>query len=192
MKTRLTLARAAEWANHFAARLAPVCERVLVAGSIRRRKPEVGDVEVVCVPRIEQIATPGDLFTGPGVVERDLLLAELDRLVADRALYIGPRQGPRFRQYRVPPLDGACLDLFVVRPPAQWGAIVAIRTGPADYSQWLVTHARRRGLVQVQGHLEKDGFIAPGGQRVIDTPTEESFFDALGLDWVAPELRVCP
>ena len=34
-------------------------------------------------------------------------------------------------------VDGAWwpVDLFVVRPPAQWGAIFAIRTGPADYAR---------------------------------------------------------
>lgn len=192
MKTRIPLARAAEWADDFAAHIARVCERVIVAGSIRRRKPEVGDVEIVCAPRIERIPTPGDLFTGPGVVERDLLLEELDRLVADGALVVGSRQGPRFRQYRIPPLDSAQLDLFIVRPPAQWGAILAIRTGPADYSQWLMQQARRAGLVQVQGHLELDGVVEPGAERTIATPDEESFFDALGVRWVPPELRVCP
>ena len=32
--------------------LAPVCERIEIAGSIRRKKPTIGDVEIVCIPKL--------------------------------------------------------------------------------------------------------------------------------------------
>lgn len=32
------------------------CERILIAGSIRRRKPEVGDIELLYIPRFEDRA----------------------------------------------------------------------------------------------------------------------------------------
>ncbi|RYD50171.1 MAG: hypothetical protein EOP83_24365, partial [Verrucomicrobiaceae bacterium] len=40
--------------------LGPVCERIAIAGSLRRDKPEVGDVEILFVPRIEE--RPLDMF----------------------------------------------------------------------------------------------------------------------------------
>ncbi len=44
-------------------RIAPACERVEVAGSIRRGKPQVGDIELVVIPRFET-KTVDDMF-GP-------------------------------------------------------------------------------------------------------------------------------
>lgn len=186
MKGRIPLARAAEWADGFVDRITPTCDRVVVAGSIRRRKPAVGDVEVVAMPRIVQLPTPGDLLTGPGTEDRDLLLAALNDIIAGGDLRPVKCGGQRFRQYQIPSLDGASLDLFMVRPPAQWGVILAIRTGPADYSEWLVTEARRRGL-RVSG-----GQLLGKGDEPLPVPDEEAFYSALGLRYVSPELRVVP
>ncbi len=33
------------------AQLAPHCERIEIAGSIRRKKPDVGDIEIVAIPK---------------------------------------------------------------------------------------------------------------------------------------------
>jgi len=183
MKARIALHRARAWADEFVARLAPACERIEVAGSIRRREPEVGDVEIVAVARIEQVPTPGDLFSGPSSVTRDHLLEALAAELLAGRLDRGTRSGPRFRQYLIRDLSWAQLDLFIVRPPAQWGPIFTIRTGPAEYSANLMRRAKSRGLTQVDGHIED----AAG--RVLATPTEESFFEALGLPWIDPTRR---
>ena len=45
--------------------LRPHCDRIEVAGSVRRGKPEVGDIEVVCIPRTTVSGLFGD------IVERD-------------------------------------------------------------------------------------------------------------------------
>ena len=42
--------------------LKPLAEKLIVAGSLRRRKQEVGDVEIVFVPKIEMRADPSDLL----------------------------------------------------------------------------------------------------------------------------------
>jgi DNA polymerase/3'-5' exonuclease PolX len=47
--------------------LSPVCERIEVAGSVRREKAFVGDIEILCAPRVRH-ETQMDLFgqaTGP-------------------------------------------------------------------------------------------------------------------------------
>ncbi|GMV38766.1 MAG: hypothetical protein AMXMBFR64_04820 [Myxococcales bacterium] len=188
MKTRLPLARAEAWAYPWTERLL-LCGavlRVLVAGSVRRCKPTVGDIEVVCVPHVGPAEEPGDLL-GPLIVERDHLLHELDRQITAGDLVPGPRMGPRMRQYSIAALDGAQLDLFIVRPPAQWGVIAAIRTGPADYSQWLVTRARTRGLYVQDGALRRAG---PGSVSMCEE--EAYFFAALGLAMPEPRRRVAP
>ena len=48
--THRPLAEALEVANHIQSALAPHCARVEIAGSIRRRRPSIGDVEIVCLP----------------------------------------------------------------------------------------------------------------------------------------------
>ena len=50
--------------------LMPACERIRVAGSIRRGKDTIGDIDLVCEPKIEREA--GGLF-GDQIEERDLL-----------------------------------------------------------------------------------------------------------------------
>ena len=51
MKERIPLAEGVKLANEVVALLETSCERLEVAGSIRRQKETVGDVEIVCIPR---------------------------------------------------------------------------------------------------------------------------------------------
>jgi DNA polymerase/3'-5' exonuclease PolX len=86
--------------------------------------------------------------------------------------------------------SGLQVDLFTVRPPAQWGVIHTIRTGPAAYSQWLVTEARRRGFHVREGALHR-GSLGCGSVpcEVIETPEERDLFEALGMRWPQPVER---
>lgn len=75
------------------------------------------------------------------------------------------------------------VDLFAVLPPAQWGAIFAIRTGPGDYSKRLVTICQDRGLRCVDGRLvDANGHTVP-------TPEEADFIASCGATWAEPEAR---
>lgn len=122
MTTRYPLAVAQEAAETLRDLLAPVCERIEVAGSIRRRKPEL-----------------------------------LWR--------------------RIP------VDLFIVRPPGtDWGVIFTIRTGPADWSQRLVTDCQR-WFMRVEG-----GRLLHHGEHV-PCPEERDFLEAIGQEWVEPSER---
>ena len=47
----MTLEFAQEMAEALVELLAPACERIEIAGSIRRKKPNPNDVEVVAAPR---------------------------------------------------------------------------------------------------------------------------------------------
>ena len=72
---------------------------------------------------------------------------------------------------------------------SNFGLIFLIRTGPADYSHWLVTEARRRGFHVVGGRLHK-GLGVPGRDDCtcdrIATPTEAYVYSALGLPYAEP------
>lgn len=174
-------------AEQLAQRLERSCEKLQIAGSLRRRVKLVHDIEIVVVPVLEELP---DLL-GETHALRSRLDDTLDELIEERVLrsFPGAKNGPRMKQFAVQPL-GIKVDLFIVLPPAQWGTILAIRTGPAHYSHWLVSrHEIGGGL---PNHLRvKDGAVMTlYGSNVIETPTEESFFALLGIDKVpAPEAR---
>ena len=162
-------------------RLLPYCERVGIAGSVRRMKPEVHDIEIVVAPLIVETV---DLF-GSKIVEMDMLEQVIEaRLQAGD--FTLKKNGPRFKQLELP--EGITVDLFIVRPSAQWGVIFALRTGPADYSHWLVTHKSYGGALP--GYLKMKGGALWYGDELIKTPEEEDFFQAIGVEMVRPEERV--
>lgn len=189
--TRRPLADAEVAARAVVAMLAPGCARIEVAGSIRRRSPDVKDIEIVAVPSYTR-----DLLGGVG---DDLLNAAVLGSVADGAIrYRDTRTGEAVPYYKVTdrkfypliyraPAFNWPVDLFVVRPPAQWGAILAIRTGPADYSARMVTALHARQMKCDGGRLVSTALATIG--LTVDTPTERDFIEACGFPYVAPEER---
>jgi DNA polymerase/3'-5' exonuclease PolX len=190
-KRRVPLALAEAVAAEARARLAPACERLEVAGSIRRRRPDVGDVELVAVPRV----TPGrrDLF-GDATGEADELHALAERLLHEGVLAHRPDKngrpafGTKLKRVVFRGRAGELpLDLFAVTGAAQWGVIFTIRTGPGAFSTRLVTQ-RRYGGGMPEGHRVRDGALWDG-ERLVETPEEADLFRALGLPWLPPERR---
>lgn len=185
--TRRPLAEAEVAAATLVGLLRPGCERIEVAGSIRRKAADVKDIEVVAVPMFG-----ADMFNSVG---DDMLNRQIVHLATSRAIrYRNPRKAEPVPEYDMrdrkyyplwlPWKDGLfAVDLFVVRPPAQWGAIFAIRTGPADYSARLVTRAKEHGVRCEQGRLiDEDG-------DTVDTPEERDFIEECGMPFIPSEQR---
>jgi len=96
------------------------------------------------------------------------------------------KNGPRYKQIALP--DGINLDLFLVLQPAQqWGVLFAIRTGPADFSKWLVTPRKDGGALPSYCCVQ-DGVVR-NGDTIMPMPEESDFFDFLGLGWIEPGQR---
>jgi hypothetical protein len=72
-KPRWPAAIARKVADELVAELQPRCEQACVAGSLRRGKTDVGDIEIVYVPRMGQIHMPGELFPRPGSLADELI-----------------------------------------------------------------------------------------------------------------------
>lgn len=179
---KLPLADAARHAAALVERLSPACDRIEVAGSIRRRKPEVGDIEVVAIPTPDR-----DLFGDPA---GSLLDPLLDRLAREGVLS-PTRGGHYFKQFLVP-AAGCKLDLFLCNRDT-WGMVFTIRTGSASFSHRLVTQRDRRtsdgqfGLMPVDCRAYNARVWR--GTTVLETPEEADVFRVLGLDWIPPEDR---
>lgn len=171
---KIPLARALELADLLYCDLAPGCKRLEIAGSIRRRKQEVGDIELVGIPLFGM-----NLFGDPS---ENLLLPILANL-CDRGLLSLVKGGKKYRQY-IMPWHGDCkLDLFLCSLKT-WGAIFTIRTGPAEFSKRLVTQRQHGGLMPSHLH-EKHGRLW-NDTKALETPEEQDFFAALGIDWIEP------
>lgn len=177
MKAPTPYAEALTIANTLLALLAPVCERIEIAGSLRRQKAEVGDVELVAIPRYE---VERDLF-GDEVARRSLLDAELRSWPPIRNTLA--KDGDRYKQFTWATMP---IDLFLVTPET-WGVLFAIRTGSADFAKWLVTPGWAGGALPLGGKVQ-EGRLWIGGQ-LIATPEEADLFAAIDLPWVPPAER---
>jgi len=200
-KTRIALDVADRLAAKLIEELGPACRYIEVAGSIRRRRPSVGDVELVAIP---QMVTDG-LFDGPGSPQRSLLQDQCDELVAAGRMH-RVQGGERNQRYMIGRGDRlAQLDLWIVTPET-WGVLFAIRTGSQDFARSLVTEHCRGGRLQdglvvregrvwrsdqiMQGMIDATDYQGPffkplPGVEPLPTPTERDFLDLAG-GWVEP------
>lgn len=202
---RYPVADAAHVVNELMDVLWPGCDRLAIAGSIRRGKPEVKDIELLAIPR-RQVAAR-DLFGEPIAWSNqldDIVLRLLDEGILEHRLDINgrPAFGERYKRLRYGgdgPARGIGLDLFSVLPPAQYGLQLVIRTGPHEFSKQVVTPRgslttdARPGFLPF-GHRSRDGGIwrlGPLGEPVelIEMPEEDDVFRFLGMSYLPAEER---
>ncbi|MFN3405166.1 MAG: hypothetical protein ACK40G_13795 [Cytophagaceae bacterium] len=164
-------------------KLAPYCEKIEIAGSIRRQKPEVGDIEIVCIPKtVKEVKK--DLFGGISEVEekRDPgFLATVNEWEAIK----GKAEG-KYTQRLLKGRTGATikLDLFTANH-RNWGYILAIRTGSANFSKEVLA----KGWVS-KGYKGLDGYLMGTDGRPVSVPDEETLFRLIGKSYVLPKDRI--
>ncbi|MCC6457844.1 MAG: hypothetical protein IT328_23005 [Caldilineaceae bacterium] len=158
--------------------LRPACHRIEIAGSLRRKRPMVGDIEIVAIPRMDV-----DLFGTP------LDTTELDHLLAQCPVDIH-KNGKKYKQFTYfAPLGYTYkADLFLQPDPATWGVNFLLRTGSADFSRRMVTSKAYGGLKP--NDLEvRDGRVWDDG-HALHTPEEIYIFEYWGMTYLEPENRV--
>ena len=144
--------------------LIPHCHQVEIAGSIRRKKAEVKDIEIVAIPNPYET----------GLFESGI--ATIVNMWDKVKGYLPCK----YTQRMLP--EGIKLDLFFATPE-NWGLIYAMRTGSAEYSHKVLGSAwKAAGYTSVGGILTHDGVPVP-------TRSEEELFELIGVDWVEPEFR---
>ena len=166
------------------------CERIEIAGSLRRRKPEVKDIELVAIPAFREEA---EGLWGE-TVRVDLLEQRIAAMYGDGHLSLRDvkvhrqdgtteHQQRNGRSYKALEYEGIPVDLFIVHPgEADWGVIYAIRTGPGDWNQRIVTDCQRYLRRVEKGRVYHSG-------QYIPCPEEEDFFRAIGQRWYEPHER---
>ncbi len=168
--------------------LFPGCfERWTVAGSVRRGKPEVGDIEHVVIPKFSEVSD-GGLFGETKLV--NLLWERADMLLQEGAIGKHVYQtikGDQWRwgeKYRGIDFRGFNNEIFTATPE-NYGAILLIRTGPADFSKRMVERFLNGGMYrQQEGRL-----IHVASGEAVSIPDEETYFRLLGMEFIKPEDR---
>lgn len=164
-------------AERIKAELAPFCDRIEIAGSIRRARPEVNDIDLVVLPK-------------PG--QEDALRARCKQRCT--VLQDGPKNLiVRLLPSRLLPQPGLQLDVFFTHGPSQdllasapsnWGSVYLCRTGSKEHNIRIAQRAQSMGLKWETMR----GIVGPGGELVAGE-TEEEIFQALGMEFIAPALR---
>lgn len=185
-KGKVPLAAAALLAEWLAGKLQPHCMRIDIAGSIRREKSEVGDIELLYVPRWEQAGRVSLFGDSEGradpvdrVVEEMIQAGLLEKRMNSAGHPIGCGEKNKALLHVA---SGVGIDLFST-DEANWGMAMVVRTGPAEWNVEMMSAFRRLGM---EGHAY--GGVTKG-LRNSECPTEESVFDLLGLPWVPPQER---
>jgi len=180
---RWPLAFARQVAEDLRARLDPTCERIEIAGSIRRGRPWVGDVELLCIPRAELIRNVlGEVVGETSYLEWALLEFLDSGLLAKRRNVKGSEvYGPKNKLLTHVP-TGVNLDVFTA-DARNWGMALLVRTGSAEFNVKVMSRFRALGG---KGHAY-GGVTIGEGQR--PCPDEADVFRLLAWGWVDPEAR---
>lgn len=155
-------------------KLTPYCERIEVAGSVRRQRSVIGDIEIVALQKCAPVA---NLF-GEEIARKYLLHEFLSD--NDVALMKGEKPAAKYKAFQYGRFK---VDLFLPESPDHWGCIFTIRTGSYDFNMWLMNVAAPRAGVKFSGgRLWRDDVL-------LDTPEERDVFEALMLPWIPPSQR---
>jgi len=137
----------------------PEASKVTIAGSYRRRKETVGDLDILVVSKKPE-----------SIMEFFVNQQEVDRVLA---------KGPTKSSIRLH--NGIDVDLRVV-PAESYGAALAYFTGSKAHNVRMREIAQRKGMKLNEYGLTK-------GKKTVAGKTEEEIYKALGLHYVEPEMR---
>ena len=144
-------------------RLSPYCQKIEVAGSIRRRKPLPHDIDIILIPS-DAWNLEGEVLALARPFQPKMLLS-----------------GEKLKRFDY---NGAQVDLYFASEDT-WATLLLIRTGSTENNIRLCSVAKKRGW-----HLAAsgDGLFNETGKRIAGD-TEISIYNALGLPYQRPEER---
>jgi len=143
-------------------KVVPGVEKIVAAGSLRRGRETVGDLDL--------------LVTGPGAP------AALETFVALPKVYEVLGKGPNKASIKYGQ-EGLQVDLRAL-PAESYGAALQYFTGSKDHNVALRQRALKMGFTLSEYSLAR----VENNERVAGA-TEEEIYAKLGLPWIPPELR---
>lgn len=133
---RMILERAQKIAEAVVKRLAPYCKKIEVAGSIRRRRPWVNDIDIILIPSNlwdlhQEVKKLGDTKAAGSKIMRVMM---------------GATQ----------------LDIYIAEPET-WATLLLIRTGSAENNIRLCSRAKKMGW---HLHADGSGLFNQNVERI--------------------------
>ncbi len=172
-------------------RLETGCDRVEIVGDIRRRKPEVSEIKLLCIPT-EGWPLPPDIchlvdpIPVPGFEDTDPIDDEVMVMMVEGVLGFRPKgkraYGPK-KKFMVYAPSGIGVDVFTTDNQC-WYVALVVTTGGDMTNRRIATAARKKGW---RFRTSGDGFDTPNSH--ITCTTEREVFEAVGLPYLSPEQR---
>lgn len=187
---------AMEVAHNVVGALRECCERIEIAGSLRREKPDCGDVDICVIPKLgeptldsareiaEAINAVMALMWGPVPFEK------VEPWIEYRKGKFKPRTGFSFGMPIMPERREAengeggkiQVDVLISARP-DFESQLLFQTGSAEFN------VRQRGIAKSLGlKLSNYGLIDPAANIVV-ARTEREIFARLGMEYLEPEKR---
>lgn len=166
----MTLDQAKTLADKIVAELTPFCDRIDIAGSIRRQRPIVNDIDLVV------LITPGkEIAFRLRCLERAAPITD-----GQQNLILKLANGEQLDVFIA---DQPATDLFDPRP-TNYGSLLLCRTGSREHNIWLCQIARQKDLRWNPQY----GLYNQRGQ-LLAAETETEIFHALDLGYLDPTIR---
>lgn len=186
-KPKFPRAAALDVARELVAALKPVTDRLVVAGSLRRRKLQVGDVEILYVPKLHE--ERDGLFDTKQANLADRALAHLlgAGVISRRRNALGSEIWGARNKLAVHKASGIPVDLFEATDE-NWFNYLVCRTGGAESNIRIASTAQARGWTWKpydRGFLDERGLWVP-------VACERDVFEFLGLRYLEPWQRQAP
>lgn len=167
----MELEKAKEIAEKIKAVLESSCRRIVIGGSIRRQKPEVGDIELLVIPKYVDGADMLDAKIQT-MIYYDMLGYRLNKLGSK---VYGPKN-----KLLVHIPSGIGVDVFSTDERC-WPVALVVRTGGKVTNQRIATAALRKGY---RFHAYGLGFSTPRGEIICRS--EREVFEAVNLPFKEP------
>jgi DNA polymerase/3'-5' exonuclease PolX len=152
-------------------KLKPYCDRIEIAGSLRRKREFVGDIEIVALPKRSL-----NLLGEPDYKNKTQLDIFLESKISKFRL-----DGAKMKSWQH---GGFQVDLFLPETPDHWGSIFMIRTGSSGFNKWVMTTRAKACQIKF-----KSGLVYTWNYEPLPTPEEKDVFKLLKMDFVPPESR---
>lgn len=139
-------------------------KQIAPAGSLRRQKETIGDIDILCTV---------DKGKEKLVIDKFIKLEEVQRVLSS-----GGTKGS------VVTKEGVQVDLRVLEP-SSYGAAMQYFTGSKEHNVVLREFAKEKGLT-----INEYGVFKIGRKsRPVASETEEDVYRVLGLEYIPPEIR---
>lgn len=171
----MKLSEAETYAQKVTETIEPLVIRQEVVGSIRRRRLEVNDIDIIAVP------------------VSDMAWRLISRTLFEKLNAALVKRGNRLIIVLLPKLDTSfdpwnplkwTVQVDIYRADDEtWGVLELVRTGSKEHNVKLCAYAMMHHMMLSAAR----GVLKQG--KVIASKTEQEIFDALGYEYVPPEQR---